>query len=360
MKILNIAYPFAPVSRNSVGGAEQVLNHIIEAVVCAGHESIAIARADSQIPGRLLPIPRPNAAFNDHNTRKRIHELVRETILTAIETESPDLVHFHGIDFAEYLPNELTTPTLVTLHLPPEWYPPSALAPRENLHFNCVSKSQAGCINHNIKVIPNGVPIPIFRVRPKKRDFILCLGRICPEKGFHFALDAAAELNIPLILAGEVFEYESHQKYFREQILPRLSEKRRFIGPIGLTRKNRLLAAARCVIIPSAVNETSSLVAMESLASGTPVVAFRRGALPSIIQHNQTGILVNDPAELPDAILAASKLNPAECRRVATEKFSRNAMTQQYLALYDELCADAFNNRTAVAWSEAIDAQSVS
>jgi glycosyltransferase involved in cell wall biosynthesis len=329
-------------------------------MVCAGHDSIVIARADSQIPGRLLPIPRPNAAFNDHNTRKRIHELVREAILTALESESPDLLHFHGIDFAEYLPNELTTPTLVTLHLPPEWYPPSALAPRENLHFNCVSKSQAGFLNHNVKVIPNGVPIPTFRIRPKKRDFILCLGRICPEKGFHFALDAAAQLDLPLFLAGEVFAYESHQTYFREQIVPRLSDKRRYIGPLGATRKHRLLAAARCVVIPSTVNETSSLVAMEALACGTPVAAFRRGALPTIIEPGRTGSLANDPAELPEAIASAMKLNPDECRRVAIENFSRTAMTRQYLALYEELARNALTRRTAPAWSEAIDAQSVS
>jgi glycosyltransferase involved in cell wall biosynthesis len=360
MKILNVAYPFAPVGRDCVGGAEQVLNHIVESIVCAGYESIVIARADSRIPGRLLPIPRPNGAFDDHNTRKRVHELMRETIASTIEGENPDIVHFHGIDFPEYLPASLTKPTLITLHLPPEWYPPSSLAPRQNLHFNCVSDTQATFLNHPVKVIPNGVPIPTFCVPPKKRNFILCLGRICPEKGFHHALDAAAKLDLPLILAGEVFEYEAHQRYFREQIAPRLSDKRRFIGPVGRSRKNRLLAAARCVVIPSAVHETSSLVAMEALACGAPVAAFRVGALPSIIDPGRTGVLADAPSELPDAINSAIALDSKECRRAAIDRFSCEAMTQQYLTLYEDLSGNEFTKRIAPSWTEAIDARTLS
>jgi glycosyltransferase involved in cell wall biosynthesis len=360
MKILNVAYPFAPVSRDSVGGAEQMLNHIVEALVCAGHQSILMARADSKIPGALEPIPISDGPLNDHATRAPVYEYVRERINLAISRHEPDLIHFHGIDFHEYLPAEIETPGLVTLHLPLEWYPQAALASRHNLHFNCVSESQACAAGSEIKIIRNGVPIPTFHVQPRKRGHILCLGRICPEKGFHFAIEAAAKLDLSLLLAGEVFAYEAHQRYFREQIAPRLSDKRKFIGPIGQARKHRLMAAAQCVVIPSLVNETSSLVAMESLACGTPVVAFNRGALPSIIDHGRTGILVNDPEELPDAIITAQKIDFTECRRSAVERFSCDAMTRRYLDFYEELAAAASTNRTARSSTAVIDAQTVS
>jgi glycosyltransferase involved in cell wall biosynthesis len=228
------------------------------------------------------------------------------------------------------------------------------------LHFNCVSNAQAKTAPGDARVIPNGVPIPVFRVHPKKRSYIMCLGRICPEKGFHHALDAAALLNLPMVLAGEVYPYEAHQNYFDEHILPRLSDKRRFIGPIGCARKSRLLAAARGVVIPSDVNETSSLVAMEALACGTPVVAFRRGALPTIIEPGRTGVLADSPSDLPDAILAASSIDPAECRRAAVERFSCDAMTRQYLSTYEDLAACDVTNRTVDPWIAAIDAHSIS
>jgi glycosyltransferase involved in cell wall biosynthesis len=359
MKILNVAYPFAPVSRDSVGGAEQVLNHIVEALVCAGHDSTVIARSDSQIPGHLIPVPIPDGPLNDHATRKLIHAYIRDGIAKFADEHEPDLIHFQGIDFHDYLPADLAPPALVTLHLPPEWYPASSLHPREGLHFNCVSETQAKFFGHEITVIPNGVPIAAFHTRPKKRDYIMCLGRICPEKGFHLALEAAAKLNTRLILAGEVFPYAAHQYYFDKEISPLLSERRRFIGPIGRARKNRLLAAARCTVIPSLVNETSSLVAMESLACGTPVVAFKRGALTSIIDHNRTGILVDTVSELPDAIIAAREIDPDHCRRVALQRFSSEAMIRRYLGLYETLAAD-FTKQTAHALGEAIAAHTIS
>jgi glycosyltransferase involved in cell wall biosynthesis len=99
---------------------------------------------------------------------------------------------------------------------------------------------------------------------------------------------------------------------------------------------------------------------MEALACGTPVVAFRRGALPGIVEPNRTGILVDNPSELPDAILAASRIDPAECRRIAIERFSCDAMTPKYLTLYQDLASANLTNRTAAPWPGATAVQTVS
>jgi glycosyltransferase involved in cell wall biosynthesis len=332
MKILTVAYPFASVAPDSVGGAEQIAFQIAEALRRRGHDSQLLAREDSKFDGPLLLVPHTNGPLNDHAVRDPVYRVLRNRLA---QTDA-DLIHFHSIDFHEYIPSSITRPTLVTLHLPLDWYPRDALLPRENLHFNCVSNPQLACSPTDVdaSVIPNGVAIPSFKVLPKKRNFVLSMGRICPEKGFHLALDAAAEAKVPFLLAGEVFPYESHQRYFREEIVPRLSNERRFIGRIGGARKWRLLAAAKCLVAASLVNETSSLVTMEAMSCGTPVIAFRRGALASLVQDCHTGFLVDKEAELTAAIRSADLIDPQACRDFAHQHFSLDAMIRRYLHLY--------------------------
>ena len=89
--------------------------------------------------------------------------------------------------------------------------------------------------------IENGISSSFANSPHRKRDFAIALGRICQEKGFHVALDAAARAEMPLLLGGEVFPYPAHEEYFRVEVLPRLDQKRRFLGPLGLKRKRRLL-----------------------------------------------------------------------------------------------------------------------
>jgi glycosyltransferase involved in cell wall biosynthesis len=172
----------------------------------------------------------------------------------------------------------------------------------------------------------------------RKRCYALALGRICPEKGYHLALDAAAAARIPLVLAGELFRYRAHEDYFETELKPRLDGRnRRFIGPVALERKRRLLAGARCLLVPSLVSETSSLVSMEAMACGTPVIAFPSGALSEIVEHGRTGYLVNDVHEMAEAIRAVGAIDPEECRRVARERFSSRSMLARYFEVYEKL-----------------------
>src|SRR5450755_1906600 len=100
------------------------------------------------------------------------------------------------------------------------------------------------------------------------------MGRICPEKGVHIALRLAHRLDQRMIVAGPVHDFESHHEYFAREVEPLLDDKRQYIGPVRGQDKSRLLAEARCLIVSSLVAETSSLVAMEAAASGTPVVGL--------------------------------------------------------------------------------------
>jgi glycosyltransferase involved in cell wall biosynthesis len=140
-----------------------------------------------------------------------------------------------------------------------------------------------------------------------------------------------------MLLAGAVHPYETHRRYFREEIIPRLDRDRRFIGPARFERKRELLAGARCLLAPSLAPETSSLVAMEAMACGTPVVAFPSGALADIVEHGVTGYLVHDEREMADAIDAADSIDPETCRRVARERFRAERMADRYLAMYEQV-----------------------
>jgi glycosyltransferase involved in cell wall biosynthesis len=152
-------------------------------------------------------------------------------------------------------------------------------------------------------------------------------------------MDAARKAGVRLVLAGKVFPYENHQRYFQEKIRPRLGRGVRFLGPQELGPKQQLLASARCLVVPSHVPETSSLVSMEALACGTPVVAFRTGALPEVIDHGRTGFLVSSVDEMAQALREVDAIDPAECRREAERRFSSELMISRYLDLYRQLAA---------------------
>ncbi|WP_437956041.1 glycosyltransferase family 4 protein [Sorangium sp. So ce119] len=342
LTVLHVSYPLAPVGSDAVGGAEQVLSMLDEALSRAGHLSIVVAPEGSTCAGTLVPTPAPPpGAVLDEAAREQAWRHHRSAIARALDRYPIDLVHLHGVDFDRYLP-EPGVPVLATLHLPPSFYSPAVFRlerPRTFLH--CVSATQRRACPPGARLlpeVPNGVRLEHYRPRRHKRGFALALGRICPEKGYHVAVEASVRAGAPLLIAGQAFGYEEHTRYLREVLLPMLAgagPARRFLGPIGLVRKRRLLAAARCLLVPSLVQETSSLVAMEALASGTPVIALRgAGALPEIVEHGRTGFLVDGAAGMAEAIARVGELDPAQCRRAAEERFSAARTAAAYIETY--------------------------
>jgi glycosyltransferase involved in cell wall biosynthesis/CelD/BcsL family acetyltransferase involved in cellulose biosynthesis len=339
LTVVNVAYAFARVGPDAVGGAEQVLSTIDEALVAEGHRSIVIAPEGSRCAGELVAIP-PIQGPIDSGAHVRTHQRIRQAIARVLAGRHVDVLHLHGIDFHAYAPVS-GPPILVTLHLPLDWYPREALLhAARRMHLHCVSESQRVRfpeIGPLLDDIPNGVRLDLLRPVRRKRCFALALGRVCPEKGFADALRAAREARVPLLIAGCVFPYPEHQRYFEDEIAPLLDERRRFVGPVGSRRKRALLALARCLLVPSRAPETSSLVAMEALACGTPVIAYSAGALPSIVEHGRTGFVVRDSHQMAEGIRRAGELRQSDCRGAAEERFSAALMVRRYLALYRRL-----------------------
>ena len=342
LTVLNIAYPLAPVSPDCVGGAEQVLSALDAALTAAGHRSVVIACEGSRVAGELVAIPAPPAhgLISDGISLAR-QDAVRQAAAHVLRTRRVDVIHMHGLDFSHYLPPP-GPPLLVTLHLPPGWYPAGAFdPPRPDTWVHCVSRSQHRAAPGSPRLLPpigNGVPVAeLGAVRARKGGYALVLARVCPEKGLHLALDAAEAADVPLLIAGEVFPYPAHRAYFAEHVAPRLDRRRRYLGPVGFRGKRRLLAAARCLLVASQAAETSSLVAMEAASCGTPVIAFRAGALPEVVEHGRTGYLVGDVRGMADAIGRVDAINPQDCRDTAQRRFGMERMVAAYLDRYRTL-----------------------
>ncbi len=338
LTVLSVAYPLAPVGPHAVGGAEQILSRLDHALTSAGHDSIVIAASDSTIFGHHIPIPSTTVSYDDAAIG-RARNAYRDALLAALSHRHVDIVHMHGVDFAEYLPPP-GVPVVVTVHLPIECYTTRALRPsRPSTWLNCVSQTQHRACPPGpflIGSIGNGVTID-NRPVPGKGDYALVLGRICPEKGIHIAMKAAARAGIPLVIAGKLFPYPAHLEYFEHRVKPQLDVMRRYIGPIGGATKQHILAAARCLIVASLIPETSSLVAMEALAAGTPVVAFARGALPEVIEHGETGFLVSNEDEMVAAIKEVDRLSPFACQAAARKRFDVRQMIEKYFAAYAKI-----------------------
>lgn len=307
LTVLSVAYPLFPVGPDSAGGAEQILYLLDREIVRSGRRSLVVAKPDSSISGELVP---------------SIEEALREN--------SIDLIHFHGLDFNDHVP-ETNVRMLATMHLPLAWYPQEALL-RSGVEKICVSRAQASATG--FPVVLNGIDVARFHTAPK-RDYLLWMGRICPEKGVHIALEVARERDLPLYIAGPVHPFESHQEYFRDKVQPLFDSRRQYLGAVSGEHKNRLLAEASCLLIPSLVAETSSLVAMEAISSGTPVIAYGNGALPEVVDHGETGFIVHSQGEMSSALDRIGLISPEICRQTAEARFDASRMAQDYFNLYE-------------------------
>lgn len=338
MNFVSVAYPLFPVTPDSAGGAEQIIFLLERELVARGHRSVVIAAAGSRISGQLIATPTARGEITDA-VREEAQRSHLECIESALERFPVDLIHFHGLDFHAYVPRT-PVPKLATLHLPLDWYPQSIFEQRD-VTLCRVSESQAQRAPNGLKlpVIPNGIDVCRYRIDPQRREYLLWLGRVCPEKGADIALRVAHRLDLPLIVAGPVHAFAYHQAYFSERVHPLLDVQRQYVGAIDLEQKVALLAAARCVLIPSLAAETGSLVAMEAISSGTPVIAFRSGALPEIVQNGVTGFIVDSEEEMDEAVKRTVEISPTRCREEALRRFDAARMVDGYLKLYKEMVA---------------------
>ena len=351
LTVLSVAYPFAPVGVDAVGGSEQILSLLDRALVEQGHISVVAACEGSRPAGRLLPVPVLAHKQLDGPQRAWYRQQLKSAIDRALLLYRVDLVHMHGLDFYEYdLPPAV--PVLVTLHLPIAWYGTERLQRiQQRMQLCCVSDSQRRTCPSKLSSLPvieNGIALPPWRGPAKKSDYALVLGRICPEKNVHAALEAGTLANTRVLVGGRVFPYQEHEQYFKQKVAPLLHAEivsHRFLGPVGAAQRHELLSDAKCLLHPTLAPETSSLVTMEALAAGTPVIAYRSGALPELIAHGITGFLVDSVEEMADAIRRVDEISPEACRHAAEQNFRAENMVEKYFNLYRAMAREHVSER---------------
>lgn len=346
--ILYVAYPLLPVSEASCGGAEQVLITLERELAGRGWSTTVAACAGSKARGGVFATGAAAAGeletvtWHEQKHARKILELV--AVREAIGRDF-NLIHDHSGSFFTNA-DRLNTPLLATLHLPRSFYPKDLFAKLpDNLFFNCVSQSQARTfadVPQVLGAVPNGISLERFPLETRKQNYLLWLGRICHEKGAHMALEVAEQTGTPIVIAGRVYPLAYHQQYFDRQIVPRLERmgsRVRFIESPNFADKVALLRGAKVVLIPSLAEETSSVVAMEAAACGTPVIACRKGALAEVVRDGETGLLANSPQELIQAVSRVARIKPRTCHDYAQLHFSAKQMADRYERLYERVSA---------------------
>ena len=311
-----------------------------------GHQTVVAATDGSRVSGALFATGAPASAPDQFAARDQEQTQRITEWLSSDGAPHFDLIHDMSGSFWRHA-DHMPSPVLATLHLPRSLYlPDSFLRIPENVSFNCVSVSQLKTFSDLPRVlayVPNGIALerfPLSEVPLEGREYVLWLGRICEEKGTHVALDVAYEAGQRIIVAGQIYPFLYHQKYFAREIIPRLKRagaNARFVNSPSFAEKLDLLRNARALLVTSLVDETSSMVAMEAGACGTPVYGFRRGALPEVVAEAVNGRLFDAQNQLTQALRQNCEINSGRCRKFAEENFSAGRMVGQYEQIYTKI-----------------------
>ncbi len=349
MRIAQVAPLYESVPPHLYGGTERVVSWLTEELVREGHQVTLFASGDSVTQAELVA-PCRHALRLDREPHDPLiwHMLLLEQVRKRVQAF--DLIHFH-VDFLSFpLSRSLDLCQLATLHgrldLPD-------LGPlyREFADTPVVSISDAqrdplpwirwaGTVHH-------GLPPDLLPFQPGPGRYLAFLGRISPEKRVDRAIAVARELDLPLRIAAKVDTAD--RDYYASTIRPLLRDPRvEFLGELGETEKAGFLGGATALLFPIDWPEPFGLVMIEALACGTPVVAWRRGSTPEVIEDGVTGFLVDDLAGAVAATARASSLGRERCRQEFERRFTSARMATDYLAIYRRLIAGR-NGRTAQA-----------
>ena len=266
--------------------------------------------------------------------------------LNYAEAEGFDVFHTHSRPFSvvNFAPLKPQIPVIATIHDPLADEAFSLLNLYNqfpNLHFVSLSIAQRRP-QPNLQFMANvynGIDLNEWHFNPKPENYLLFAGRIMPEKGAHIAVRIAQESGYPLKIAGSLYPHS--EQYFAEEISPHLNDKIEYLGSISQIELRKMYQNALALLMPIRWEEPFGLVVIEALACGTPVIATRRGSIPEIIEDGTTGIILDDSNDLVTDYVAAIKqinnINRQTCRDVVEERFSIQAMADNYLKLYQDV-----------------------
>jgi glycosyltransferase involved in cell wall biosynthesis len=337
MRIAQVAPLYESVPPRRYGGTERIVSFLTEELVAQGHEVTLFASGDSLTRARHIAIcPRALRLDQDVNDALAHHILLLETVFGM--SREFDIVHFH-IDYLHYpLTRRQGIANLTTLHGRldlPDLVPLYRAFPEMPLvSISDSQRTPLPWVNWR-RTVHHGLPENLYGFHHEPGRYLAFLGRISPEKRVDRAIEIARACGIPLKIAAKVDRVD--EDYFNTVIRPLLSDPLvDYLGEIGDREKETFLGNALALLFPIDWPEPFGLVMIESLACGTPVIAYRRGSVPEVLEEGVTGFMVRNLAEATAAVGKLERLDRRRCREVFERRFSASRMVGDYLSLYQE------------------------
>jgi glycosyltransferase involved in cell wall biosynthesis len=315
------------------GPWERVVSILTEGLVERGVDVTLFATADSLTKAKLAAIaPRP---YNeDPSLDSKVWECLH--ISEVFErAEEFDLIHNH-FDFLPLTYSGLVrTPMLTTIHgFSSEKILPVYIKYNGRVYYVSISEADRHPKLDYIATVYHGIPLEEFTLRQDHGDYLLFFGRIHHEKGTSEAIEVAKRSGMRLLIAGIIQD----QKYFDEEVKPHLDGSRIcYLGSVGPEGRDELLGRAYALLHLINFDEPFGLSLVEAMATGTPVIARPRGAVPEVIQDGVTGFLVDTVEEVVEVLPKVQELDRARIRRHVEEHFSSRKMVEGYLRVYQEI-----------------------
>ncbi len=325
------------------GPWEQVASTLTEGFVARGHEVTLFATADSVTAAHLVGSA-PTGYEEDRDLDVKVWEALHLSGAFGCAGEL-DVIS-NQFDFLPLSYSRLVdTPVVTTIHgFSSERILPVYRAFDDIAHYVAISDADRHPDLTYAATIHHGIDTRAFTPVTEEADdaYLLFLGRIHPDKGTHHAVEVARRTGLPLRIAGIVQD----ERYFEEQVRPHVDGTQvTYLGPVGPRERDALLGGARALLHLIDFDEPFGLSVVEALATGTPVVAHRRGSMPELLDDGRTGFLVADVDEAVAAVARLDEIDRATCRETAVARFDQDRMVDAYLELFEEVVA-ATSRRT--------------
>ena len=339
MRIAQVAPLYERVPPPLYGGTERVVSYLTEELVRLGHEVTLFASGDSETRARLVA-GAPRALWRDEEVRETLPHHVRLMELVFRELERFDVIHFHT-DYVHFpLLRRHRCRSVTTIH--GMVHPPDHAAlfgEYRDVPLVSISNNQRSPLpDANWRAtVYHGLPRDSFTFRSEPGSYLVYLGRMSPEKRVDRAIEIARRSGVPLRIAAKI--YPEERSYFDETLAPLIAAGSRvdFLGEIGHRERDELLGGAAAFLFPIEWPEPFGLVMIEALACGTPVIAWRRGSVPEVLEDGVTGCIVETVDEALRAVEGIGRISRATCRRVFEERFDASRMAREYLDVYRKL-----------------------
>ncbi len=335
MNIALISAVWFPVPPTGYGGIEWIVWLLADGLVDAGHDVTLFASGDSHTKAKLVSVYDTAPSEFIGTSIVELHHC-----LACFErADEFEVVNDHSGLPAAALGGAVRTPTLHTVHGPMDaiggvvYEQIARVSPQVGLISISMNQRAPKPDLPWVANCPNALDLSLYPMKPYRGDYLLFVGRMSPDKGCHRAIDIAVSAGLPLKIAGKRRE-PAEIAYFEEYVRPHLSSEIEYLGEVTHGEKVELLQYARATLFPIEWEEPFGLVMIESMACGTPVVATRIGAVPEVIEHGVSGIIVDDYREMAAALEEADRLEPQALRAFAEERYSPQRMVADYVAAY--------------------------